>query len=66
MPPGATTTGALKSSEAIAAYAQMATQQAKVAGAQLKGRGWMKLSLPCSGRRRSPDSSDAIALSNLG
>ena len=53
-------------SEAIAANAQMAAQQAKVAGAQLKGKGWRKLTLPGPGRRRSPDSPDAPALSNPG
>ena len=53
-------------SEAIAANAQMAAQQAKVAGAQLKGRGWRKLPLRGSGRRQSPDSPDAPALSNPG
>ena len=35
-------------SEAIAANAQMAAQQAKEAGAQIKGRGWRKLPLPRS------------------
>ena len=53
-------------SEAIAANAQMAAQQAKAAGAQLKGKGWRKLTLPGPGRRRSPDSPDAPALSNPG
>ena len=53
-------------SEAIAANAQMAAQQAKAAGAQLKGRGRRKLPLPGPGRRRSPDSPDAPALSNPG
>ena len=53
-------------SEAIAANAQMAAQQAKVAGAQLKGKGWRKLTLPGPGRRRSPGSPDAPALSNPG
>ena len=53
-------------SEAIAANAQMAAQQAKEARAQLKGKGWVKLPLPGSGRRRSPDNPDAPALSNPG
>ena len=53
-------------SEAIAANAQMAAQQAKVAGAQIKGRGRMKLPLPGSGRQRPPDSPDALARSNPG
>ena len=53
-------------SEAVAANAQMTAQQAKAAGAMLKRRGRMKLPLPGSGRRRSPDSPDAPALSNPG
>ena len=51
-------------SEAVAANAQMAAQQAKAAGAMLKRRGRMKLPLPGSGRRRSPDSPGSPALSN--
>ena len=42
------------------------TLQAKAAGTQLKDKGWMKLPLPGSGRRRSPDSPDAPARSNPG
>ena len=57
-------------SEAVAANAKMAAQQAKAAGATLrgrgKGRGRMKLPLPGPGRRRSPESPDAPALSNPG
>ena len=53
-------------SEAIAANAQMAAQQAKEAGAQLKARSRMKLPLPCPGRRRSPDSPNDPPLSNPG
>ena len=51
-------------SEAVADSAKMAAQQAKAAGATLKGRSRMKLPLPGPGRRRSPDSPDAPALSN--
>ena len=53
-------------SEAIAANAQMAAQQAKEAGAQLKARSRKKLPLPCPGRRRSPDSPNDPPLSNPG
>ena len=53
-------------SVAIAANAQMAAQQAKVTGAQLEGRDWMKLPLPGLGRPRPPDNPDAPALSNSG
>ena len=53
-------------SEAIAANAQTAAQQAKAAGIQLKGRGKMKLPFTGSGRQRPPDSPDALALPNPG
>ncbi len=43
-------------SEAIAAHAQMAAQQAKAAGTQLRGRGRPKLPFPGSGRQQPPDS----------
>lgn len=59
-------TAGVQLSEAIAANAQMAAQQAKAAGGQLKGRGRRKLPLPGSGRQRSPDSPDSPALSNPG
>ena len=53
-------------SEAIAANAQMAAQQAKAAGTQLKGRGRRKLPFPGSGRQQPPDTPDAPVLPKPG